>query len=274
MNNIDKALLQLKRNYKQISQNQANYYNDRRDAQYTKRYYRNLHLPKNNRHQAFLYLHRLLRKTHKTQLPYFMSKDDYLYTWVDLQPDGTIKNIYSGESKDPSLLIADDYEAQHSPQAHVGTEHAKFNAEHIVPQSWFGAREPMKGDLHHLFACDPKCNRSRSNFPYKDFSFYEPESPNEPIRNHCGVAFNDYFEPEYGKGTVARAMLYFITRYPNEIKSLYSRRINIHLLRKWNTQFPPDMYEKHRNQAIYLIQGNRNPFIDYPKWAERVFFPL
>src|SRR5699024_4447304 len=122
--------------------------------------------------------------------------------------------------------------------------------------------------------CDPKCNRSRSNFPYKDFSFYEPESPNEPIRNHCGLAFNDYFEPEYGKGTVARAMLYFITRYPNEIKSLYSKRINIHLLRKWNTQFPPDMYEKHRNQAIYLIQGNRNPFIDYPKWADRVFFPL
>ena len=66
MNNIDQALLQLKRNHNQISQNQANYYNDRRDAQHTKRYYRKLHLPKNNRHQAFLYLHRLVRKTHNT----------------------------------------------------------------------------------------------------------------------------------------------------------------------------------------------------------------
>src|SRR5699024_4548168 len=84
----------------------------------------------------------------------------------------------------------------------ISNQH-KFNAEHVVPQSWFRAREPMKGDLHHLFACEPKCNSFRSNFPY-----YECEV-NDPPLNHsyCGKQEINRFEPSYGKGIVARATL-------------------------------------------------------------------
>jgi endonuclease G, mitochondrial len=38
-----------------------------------------------------------------------------------------------------------------------------------VPQSWFSKREPMRGDLHHLFACEARCNSFRGNTPYADF---------------------------------------------------------------------------------------------------------
>ncbi|MCE0446644.1 endonuclease [Streptomyces tricolor] len=38
-----------------------------------------------------------------------------------------------------------------------------------MPQSWFAKREPMRGDLHHLFACEPECNSFRGNIPYTDF---------------------------------------------------------------------------------------------------------
>lgn len=69
-----------------------------------------------------------------------------------------------------------------------------------IPQSWFGGIEPMKGDLHQLFTCQPDCNISRSIFPYADFTFYTPESVYEPIRNHCEVAINEKFEPVHGKG--------------------------------------------------------------------------
>lgn len=31
-------------------------------------------------------------------------------------------------------------------------------------------------------------------------------------------------------------------------------------------------YERHRNEAIAEIQGNRNPFIDVPEWANAVDF--
>ncbi len=41
-----------------------------------------------------------------------------------------------------------------------------YNCEHVVPQSWFNKRNPMKGDLHHLFACESRCNSFRSNIPY------------------------------------------------------------------------------------------------------------
>ena len=45
-----------------------------------------------------------------------------------------------------------------------------FNCEHVVPQSWFAKHEPMRGDLHHLFACEPRCNSFRGNTPYADFA--------------------------------------------------------------------------------------------------------
>lgn len=46
-----------------------------------------------------------------------------------------------------------------------------YNCEHVVPQSWYEEREPMRGDLHHLFACEPGCNSFRGNIPYFDFAW-------------------------------------------------------------------------------------------------------
>ena len=50
-----------------------------------------------------------------------------------------------------------------------------YNCEHVVPQSWFAHKEPMRGDLHHLFACESGCNSFRSNIPYFDFMENEEE---------------------------------------------------------------------------------------------------
>src|SRR5699024_7977163 len=105
----------------------------------------------------------------------------------------------------------------------------------------------------------------RSNYPYYDFADYNPQIiGNQRVEDTCGKAERNLFEPEYGKGTVARAMLYFLLRYPKEIEPSYKEEIDIDLLLDWHQQFPPDIYEKHRNQSIYEIQGNHNPFIDFP----------
>jgi endonuclease I len=85
------------------------------------------------------------------------------------------------------------------------------------------------------------------------------------IEEACGKADEGLFEPENGKGTVARAMLYFLIRYPDQIEQDYKEKINNELLLDWHQKFSPTLYEKHRNQAIYEIQGNRNPFIDFPE---------
>lgn len=269
-----------------MRENKNLYYDAKKDQQLMTKYYQKVNI--SARRPNFKQLHKLMKKSHTNQLPYFVSKDTYLYTWVDLQPDGAVKSIYSGKGKHPHAYILGDYDVQmrheHIQQKMITDQEVtlpessevelKFNAEHIVPQSWFNGREPMKGDLHHLFACEPRCNMIRSNFRYFDFPHYKPESPNETIRNHCGVAVAGLFEPEFGKGAVARAMMYFVLRYPKGIKRSFRRKIDFNLLRRWSAEFPPDLYEKHRNQAIYYIQGNRNPFIDFPELANSIYFPL
>ncbi|MFD2443786.1 endonuclease I family protein [Bacillus sp. CGMCC 1.16607] len=291
--NINKQITLLKQNKRKIHKDEELYYNDYQNQLDIKQYYQPIADLDLSRIQLFYKFKELLNKTHKNRIPYFISKDLYLYTWVDLQPDGTIKSIYSGEERNPQSLIMNDFEIisqkyddfqlflQKIKKKEFETFRQlkdfevklKLNTEHIVPQSWFGGLEPMKGDLHHLFTCNPKCNISRSNFPYTDFTFYKPESPDEPIQNHCGIAVGGRFEPEYGKGIVARAMLYFLIRYPRSIKKSFRIQIDIPLLIRWHQEFPVSLSEKHRNQAIYQIQGNRNPFIDLPKLVEQIEFP-
>lgn len=286
-------LQELIENQQKIRQQNALYYNEKEEERIIDRYYEHIDHQTDGK-LLFQAYHDLMKRTHIRRIPYFLSKDYYLYTWVDLQPDGTVKSIYSGKKKDPRTIILQDYEIiqkryeqfvqlvkkakkselDFNQKIKLVDQQLKFNAEHVVPQSWFGAKEPMKGDLHHLFVCEPRCNSIRSNFPYADFPFYEPESPNEIVQNDCGVAYGEHFEPEHGKGAVARAMLYFLVRYPRAIKQSFIDQINISLLIQWHKQFPVTMYEKHRNAAIFRIQGNRNPFIDKPHLVEELYFSI
>lgn len=289
---LKELLTILRENRRKIKNDKQLYYDQQQDEKDIKEYYRGAEMLDLSKLALYYKFHTLVSQTHKNQLPYFLSKDLYLYTWVDLYPDGSAKSIYSSEKKDPETLIKEDRETlrkkydefrrrsrkfqQHGFQSikalKVFEETFKMNTEHIVPQSWFEGSEPMKGDLHHLFVCHPKCNIKRSNFPYADFDFYNPESPNEKLNNNCGVSSGLLFEPEHGKGACARAMLYFFLRYPKIVKNEYMNQVDLALLKRWVQEFPPTLYEKHRNQAIYYIQGNRNPFIDFPELVEKIDF--
>lgn len=291
---LHRQLKYLKENKQKIRDNHEIYFSREQDDIDIELYHKSIFPSGLDGRSLFYKYSELLTKTHKNQIPYFISKDLYLYTWVDLHPDGSVRSIYSGERKNPEKVILEDYEVisqkyeefQEFLRKIKNSEFESFrelkqyerplklNTEHIVPQSWFGAVEPMKGDLHHLFVCEPECNIARSNFPYEDFSYYNPESPDEPIHNYCGIAADNSFEPEYGKGTVARAMLYFLLRYPRAIKKAFRMEIDIPLLVGWHHEFPVTLYEKHRNQAIYRVQGNRNPFIDFPDLADKLVFPI
>ncbi|MBM7691221.1 endonuclease I [Peribacillus deserti] len=212
-------------------------------------------------------LHVLLEGTHTQQLNY--SPHRYVYPWVDLHENGQLKSLYSGEEMDPLHVIEADLKllAQiQSGEASILSGEIKFNCEHVVPQSWFDKKEPMRGDLHHLFACEPSCNSSRGNSPYYDFPSYSPSAAR--IRTGCGMAEDGKFEPEYGKGVAARAVLYFYLRYKGTVS--IEHLMNFEVLKKWNAEFPVSLYEKHRNAAIYELQGNRNPFIDFPGLAENI----
>jgi len=197
--------------------------------------------------------------------------DRYVYPWVDLHENGKLKSIYSGKEMDPLAVIEEDIHILENASSGgmtslLGEMTLNLNCEHVVPQSWFHKRLPMREDLHHLFACDPGCNSRRGNNPYDDFPDYVPESRTLGLKEGCGMADEGKFEPEYGKGIVARATFYFLTRYPGTINA---NLVNLKVLLEWHQQFPVSVYEKHRNLGIFRLQGNRNPFIDFPEMMEK-----
>ena len=238
--------------------------------------------------ELFRALSRKLSSTHTTQLTYQPMKR--VYPWVDLQPNRKIRSIYSGQEFDPVELIREDFSVEMARrtrfEAFLATEAATnpalkaaqlelleamlpYNCEHVVPQSWFGKLEPMRGDLHHLFACESGCNSFRGNTPYFDFTDF-----GEAVRQGCGKRETNRFEPTSGKGTVARATMYFLLRYPGEINrtAIEYSPDRLTMLLNWHRTFPPGEYERHRNQAIFAKQGNRNPLVDHPEWADRIEF--
>ena len=43
------------------------------------------------------------------------------------------------------------------------------------------------------------------------------------------------------------------------------------VLLEWHEKDQPDKFEKRRNGLVQEIQGNRNPYIDHPEYARKVF---
>lgn len=243
-----------------------------------------------SRSKAYTTYSQLVQKTHEKEYSYRKAKNQFLYPWVDLHETDQgreLRSIYSGDTFPPEELLARDLEIEREllgrsyleldedeieEALEVRESNRPFNCEHVVCQSWFDKREPMRGDMHHLFACESKCNSFRSNHPYFEF-------PDEKFREKCGridlsEANNRKFEPVAGKGAVARATLYFLLRYPCMVGDRPSefRRVRLPLILDWHQQNQPNEYERHRNAAIFELQGNRNPLIDRPELAERIDF--
>lgn len=179
-----------------------------------------------------------------------------------------------------------------------GTEGLGYNREHAVPQSTFNSNYPMYSDLHFVIPTDARINQLRNNYPYGignstiHYSFTNTSKiANSAIPNY--VYTNRVYEPinEF-KGDIARMLLYFAVRYEDKLPSFsYSTNINpaidrsafdgtaerafdpayITMLLQWHQQDPVSQREIDRNNAVYNIQKNRNPFVDNPQWASIIW---
>ena len=145
-----------------------------------------------------------------------------------------------------------------------------FNCEHTWPQSKFSSLDPMVSDLNHLFSTDEAANGKRSNYP---FGVVVTSTWNVGGSKYgTGYGGQIVFEPrDQHKGDCARAMLYFITRYPNNYGSFWAESpYQEAAFRDWNKRFPPTPKSKKRNDGVQQFQGNRNPFIDHPEFVDRI----
>ena len=157
-----------------------------------------------------------------------------------------------------------------------------YNREHSFPKSWFDDASPMYTDLFHLYPTDGHVNGKRGNLPYGEVGSADWTSTNgSKVGNSNVSGYSDkVFEPiDAYKGDFARSYFYMLTRYYPRIKDWNSDMLSgdnfsawaRQLLLDWNSEDPVSDKEKDRNNAVYDIQNNRNPFIDHPEWASDIW---
>lgn len=176
-----------------------------------------------------------------------------------------VKDVYCDHN-----AMSDSFGERGKPGPGIVPDNTVINAEHTWPQSRFTGKYPtsfQKSDLHHLFPTDSQMNSIRGNnwfgevvkdtqtLKCKNVRFGKPDGGGQ-----------DVFEPpREHRGNVARALFYFSTRYDMPIDPRQEA-----VLRKWNNDDPVDDEERDRNDKIAKLQGNRNPFIDYPELADKI----
>lgn len=207
---------------------------------------------------------------------------------TDVQPNGKVWDIYSTRFDQASPY---EYTMRTSQCGTYSNEGDCYNREHSFPKSWFNDALPMHDDLFHLIASDGKVNGMRNNYPYGNVTSATYTSL---YGGKLGTGTTNYgytgivFEPidEY-KGDFARGYFYMATRYENLIAGwTVNTGANdvldgtsypcydlwqLSILRDWNNLDPVSDKEIKRNNAIYALQNNRNPFIDSPQFAHRVW---
>ena len=192
--------------------------------------------------------------------------------WItDRTSDGRFIDRYSPESK----------WVMSTSQGTVGTG---MNIEHSFPKSWWGgAKIQAYMDLYNLMPCESKINSTKSNYPMG--VVVDGDNGNGCTKVGKGTDGQWYWEPSNEwKGDFARGYMYMATTYQNlswkgtqaaQIleKGDYPtlKRWAYELYIKWAKQDPVTTLEVKRNNDVYKIQGNRNPFVDFPNLMEYVW---
>ena len=200
---------------------------------------------------------------------------------TDAKSDGTVWDMYSDvpDGTPPYIynFTSEDQCGNYSGEGDC------FNREHSWPKSWFNEGMPMNTDLFHIYPTDGYVNGMRSNYAYGEVANATWTSQNGSRRgsmnsyNHTGTVF----EPiDAYKGDFARTYFYMSTRYCTEdsgwdendmVDGADLKEWAVHMLLDWHESDPVSQKETDRNDAVYDIQGNRNPLIDFPAWVECIW---
>lgn len=160
-----------------------------------------------------------------------------------------------------------------------------FNHEHTWPSTYFNDAFPMRSDLHHVLPTDGFVNNKRSNFPYGKVTGALSWTAQNGAKLGKSNTYPNYtlnvFEPiDSFKGDLARIYFYMSTRYEGEdanwvdwemANKAVLKDSAVALLLRWHHNDPVSAKEIKRNNAIAQLQNNRNPFIDYPIFADCIW---
>lgn len=218
-------------------------------------------------------------KTNVTSISYDQLWDAYPRT--DKKSNGKVWDIYSdipnGTPPYEFTFITDQC-------GNYSGEGDCYNREHTVPASWFNDASPMYSDLFHVLPTDGYVNNRRSNYPYGKVGNASWTSLNGSKLGSSATSgySGTVFEPiDSFKGDIARIYFYMSTRYMDKITNwdgasfqnsdLSSWAKNLFL--QWHQLDPVSSKERKRNDSVYVIQHNRNPFVDHPEWVNDIWGP-
>jgi endonuclease I/chitodextrinase len=168
-----------------------------------------------------------------------------------------------------------------------GGGNTEWNREHVFARSLGNPNLGTTGpgaDAHHLRPADPSRNSSRSNRKFGRGSGNSGFSTLDFHNGNDGPNTAAWYPGDEWKGDVARMMMYMYLRYgdvclPSAVgvgnnDNTADDMIDLFLV--WNVEDPVSDFEKgrntfHENTQNNSAQGNRNPFIDNPFLATRIW---
>lgn len=165
-----------------------------------------------------------------------------------------------------------------------GAAGAGMNIEHSFPKSWWGgAKNQAYKDLYNLMPCESRINSTKSNYPMG--KVVSGDKGNGWTKVGKGTDGNWYWEPaDPWKGDFARGYMYMATAY-QDYNWVGKQALQIlqqgayPTLQKWAYKLyiqwakadKPNALEIKRNNDVAKIQGNRNPYVDFPNLMEYVW---
>ena len=207
-------------------------------------------------------------------------------------PAATVSDIYSAKCWTPVTEKCGNYKK----------EGDCWNREHSWPKSWWGGSTlPAYTDLYHLYPSDGYDNNKRANFALGNVdTSVAPKwnTTNGSLLGSCVPSTGPAAAAIPGsdvvpatcwapnpvmKGELARTYLYMSVAYAStftccdtdatEADGATMKPWLLATILDWHDEYPVTPTEAARMEVVFGLQGNRNPFIDFPEWADRVFLP-
>ena len=211
------------------------------------------------------------------------------YVKTDTRPDGYLRDFYSNITNyvPGSDMAAGEYEG------------FNYNREHTVCQSWFQSQSPMYSDIVMVIPTDGYVNSRRNNNPFGEVTskadniktsangYSKWGAPREGLGQPVEVT--TVFEPnDEVKGDIARIYFYMATCYQDRATTFTNGTGQyvfnaegtayqplqpwvLSMMMRWSEIDPVDSIEQARNDSVFVVQGNRNPFVDYPGLEDYVW---
>ena len=153
---------------------------------------------------------------------------------------------------------------------------------HLLQNEQFGTTQPAGTDLHHIRPADVSVNSRRGHLDF--------DNGGEIYQDNDGLTEcrydGDSWEPRKAvKGDVARIIFYMAVRYEGQDGNVPDLKVTdiimvdtkqgfhgkLSTLLKWHKEDPVDYFERRRNERVYELQKNRNPFIDHPEFVDEIW---